>query len=358
MKDTIALLKELIPLHPVSSDISAVNEVTAVLQEYLMAGGAHCQVEEIDGRQVLFAGTHDTKAPDVLLNAHVDVVPAEARQFTPYEQDGWLHGRGSGDCLGHAVICAQTVLRSLGKRSVGAIFSADEEIGGATTLGMVERGYGASRLVLVVDGASHAIAVAQKGILSVTLTATGKAAHSSAPWLGDNAIDRLIDGYQRIRNLFPEVNQGDEWHNTLAAACINGGTAHNRIPDQAEMTINIRYIDPAGRDAIVGKLREQSGLEVKVLMECPPVVFSEEAPEFRVLGECMRRELDHEIAFVRMNGATDARHFAALGVPVAIIGSPARDIHGDDEAVEIAPLRAYEDLLVAAIGALGAAISQ
>jgi succinyl-diaminopimelate desuccinylase len=356
MKDTISLLKELIPLHPVSSDIPAVNEATGVLQDYLMAGGAYCQVEEIDGRQVLFAATHDTKCPDVLLNAHVDVVPAEANQFAPVEKEGWLHGRGSGDCLGHAVICAQTILRSLGERSVGAIFSADEEIGGDTTLGMVERGYGAGRLVLVVDGASHAIAVAQKGILSVTLVATGKAAHSSAPWLGDNAIDRLIDGYQRIRCIFPEVKQGDEWHNTLAAACINGGTAHNRIPDHAEMTINIRFVDPDERNSIVAKLHELSGLEVKVLMECPPVVFSEDTPEFRTLGECMKQRLDHEIAFVRMNGATDARHFAALGVPVAIIGAPARDIHGDDEAVDIASLLAYESLLAAAVEKIGAAI--
>lgn len=347
MKDSIALLQELIPLRPVSADIPAVNRATDLLHAYLAEGGAHCRIEDCDGRRVLYAATEDTKTPDLLLNAHVDVVPAADHQFTPREVDGWLHGRGGADCLGHAVICAQTVLRNLGRASVGAIFSTDEEIGGQTTRDMVQRGYGATRLILVVDGASHAIAVAQKGILSLTLTATGKPAHSSTPWLGENAIDRLLDGYQKIRHLFPAVQAGDEWHNTLVAACIQGGTAHNRVPDEARMTINIRYTDPNERDAIIEGLREKSGLTVEVLMECPPVVFPEDTPAFAELAACMEQELDSDIAFKRMNGATDARHFATTGVPVAIVGAPGRDIHGNDEAVDITGLRQYEDLLTA-----------
>ncbi len=345
MKDSIALLEELIALRPVSADIPAVNRATDLLHAYLAAGGAHCRIEDCGGRRVLYAATTDTKTPALLLNAHVDVVPAADQQFTPREVDGWLHGRGGADCLGHAVICAQTILRNLGKASVGAIFSADEEIGGSTTRDMVQRGYGAARLILVVDGASRAIAVAQKGILTLTLTATGKPAHSSTPWLGDNAIDRLLDGYQNIRHIFPAVRPGDEWHNTLVAACIEGGTAHNRVPDEARMTINIRYTDPNERDSLIERLREQSGLTVDVLMECPPVVFPENTPAFAELAACMKQELGCNIAFKRMNGATDARHFAVLGVPVAIVGAPGRDIHGNDEAVDIAALRQYEELL-------------
>jgi len=353
MKDSIALLKELIPLRPVSADVEAVNRATQALHAYLSEAGAHCCIEEVDGRQVLYAATEETKTPAVLLNAHVDVVPADDGQFVPREEAGWLHGRGSGDCLGHAVICAQAVVRSLGKASVGAVFSADEEIGGATTLAMVQRGYGARCLILVVDGASGAIAVAQKGILSFTLQATGKAAHSSTPWKGVNAIDRLIDGYLSIRELFPAVVPGDEWHNTMAAACIEGGTAHNRIPDEAKMTINIRYVDPAERETIENRIRELSGLELGVVMQCDPVVFTEDTPEFAALAACMRESLKADIAFVRMNGATDARHFAQSTAPVAIIGAPGRDIHGNDEAVDIQALRQYEELLVESIRQLG-----
>ena len=348
MKDTIELLKELIPLRPVSDDIAAVNRAAEALHAYLAEGGAHCRMEEADGRRVLYAATEDTKTPDLLLNAHVDVVPADDRQFCPFEQDGWLHGRGATDCLGHAAIAAQAVLRNLGKASVGAVFSADEEIGGATTLAMVERGYAARRLVLIIDGGAGAIAVAQKGILSVVLTAKGQAAHSSTPWRGQNAIDRLVDGYLRVRDLFPAVTPGDEWHDTLAGTCIQGGTAHNRIPDEAHMTINIRYTEEAERDRILASLRERSELELAILNECPPVLFPEDTPAIAALADCMRRTLGGEIRFVRMNGATDARHFARAAAPVAIIGARGKDVHGNDEAVEIASLRQYEELLMAA----------
>ncbi|MBT7302343.1 MAG: M20/M25/M40 family metallo-hydrolase, partial [Victivallales bacterium] len=173
------------------------------------------------------------------------------------------------------------------------------------------------------------------------------------PWKGVNAIDRLIDGYLSIRELFPAVVPGDEWHNTMAAARIEGGTAHNRIPDEAKMTINIRYVDPAERETIENRIRELSGLELGVVMQCDPVVFAENTPEFAALAACMRESLKADIAFVRMNGATDARHFAQSTAPVAIIGAPGRDIHGNDEAVDIQALRQYEELLVESIRQLG-----
>ncbi|MCK5805913.1 MAG: M20/M25/M40 family metallo-hydrolase, partial [Lentisphaeria bacterium] len=235
MKNSIELLKELISLRPVSADIENVNRASGVLFEYLTGEGLHCVVEHADGRDVLFAATEETKTPDVLLNAHVDVVPAEDHQFVPFERDGQLVGRGTNDCLGNAVILAQTLIRCQGRASVGALFSSDEEIGGMTTRAMVERGYGAQRLILIVDGSQYAVAVAQKGVLTLELQAEGKAAHASTPWQGSNAIDTLIDGYARIRDMFPGVTAGDEWHNTMVASIIQAGTVANRVPDKASL---------------------------------------------------------------------------------------------------------------------------
>jgi succinyl-diaminopimelate desuccinylase len=345
MRDTIELLSELIPLRPVSADLRAVNAVTDRLHAYLQAEGLYTVVEEVGGRKVLYAGTAVTHRPDVLLNAHVDVVPAEDDQFVPREEAGWLHGRGANDCLGNAVLCAQAVCRCRGRASVGVMFSADEEIGGSTTAALVERGYGAQRLVVVIDGAPYAVAVAQKGILTCVLKAQGTAAHSSTPWLGRNAIDALIDGYLKVRTLFPEVKAGDEWHDTMAPTVVQGGTVANRIPDQAALTLNLRYTQPGGAEAWLQRLAEVSGLQVEPRTTCPVVLFDENTPALRDLAQAMQAAFGREVTTVRMNGATDARHFAHLGVPVAIIGTPGRDIHGRDESVEIAAVRAYEDML-------------
>lgn len=346
MRDTIELLRELIPLRPVSADVGAVNAVTERLEGYLRGEGALVTVEDVGGRKVLYASTEDTRQPDLLLNTHVDVVPGEDGQFVPREEDGWLHGRGANDCLGNAVVCAQALCRCRGRASVGALFSADEEIGGLTTAALVERGYGARRLIIVVDGAAYAVAVAQKGILTCTLSAQGVAAHSSTPWLGRNAIDALIEGYLRIRTLFPDVKAGDEWHDTMAPTLVAGGTVANRIPDQAALTLNIRYTQPGGAEEWLRRLADVSGLRVESRVSCPVVSFDENTAALQELTAAMATAFGRPVSTVRMNGATDARHFARLGVPVAILGTPGRDIHGRDEAVEIAALRAYENMLV------------
>ena len=347
MRDTIELLEDLIPLRPVSADVAAVNAVTERLAAYLAGEGLHVTLETVDDRRVLYAATVPERRPDLLLNAHVDVVPAENDQFTPRRVDGWLHGRGANDCLGNAVVCAQVLCRCRGRAAVGAIFSADEEIGGRTTAAMVERGYGARRLIVVIDGAAYAVAIAQKGILTCTLRAQGVAAHSSAPWRGSNAIDALIEGYLKVRDLFPAVRAGDEWHDTMAATLVSAGTVSNRIPDQAEMTLNIRFTEPDGADRWLRRLAEVSGLTVTPCVTSPVVVFDERTPALQELSAAMAASLGRPIETVRMNGATDARHFARLGIPVAILGTPGRDIHGRDEAVDMAALRAYEDMLTA-----------
>ena len=286
------------------------SAATALLDGWLRAEGLHCSLEDVDGRQVLYASTEPTRTPAVLLNAHLDVVPGETDQFTPQVVGGWLHGRGSADCLGNAVICARALCRARGRASVGAIFSSDEEIGGGTTAAMVARGYGAKQLVLVVDGPAYAVAVAQKGIVTCVLTARGRSAHASTPWLGNNAIDRLVDGYVKVRTLFPEAKAGDEWHDTMAATVIAAGTAANRVPDEASLTLNLRYTEPGGDERWAARLRDASGLEVAIRMSCPVVSFDPATPALGRLAAAMQRHFRREIALVRMNGATDARHFA------------------------------------------------
>jgi acetylornithine deacetylase/succinyl-diaminopimelate desuccinylase-like protein len=61
----------------------------------------------------------------------------------------------------------------------------------------------------------------------------------------------------------------------------------------------------------------------------------------------MRDSLGRDIAIKRMSGATDARHFVNLEVPIAIIGVPGQDAHGLEERAERAGLDTYEDMLVA-----------
>ena len=344
---TTELIRRLAAHRPVTAEVARVNAAVTELSAYLAANGVFTAVEELDGRLVLYAATSTAKQQEVLLNAHLDMVPAEEATYTVREDNGWLLGRGTHDCLGNAALIANLLIRLNGKARIGAIFSTDEEIGGWTTRFMVKHGYTAGKLVLVLDGPGYAVAVAQKGILCVRLKAHGQACHAAEPWKGTNAIDLLLAGYGKLRERFPPVQAGDEWHDTMAATIIQAGTVSNRIPDTAEMILNIRFTHAADDVRLAEEIRTVSGLEVNATTDCQPLLFSPEQPVLRRLVSFLAKQLGRDIAIQRMNGATDARHFAALGVPVAMIGVPGRDAHGAGEGLDLAGLAAYELVLEA-----------
>lgn len=346
MRDTVELLCELIRCRPVSSDIAAVNRAMQVLHRYLREKGVHCVMDEFDGRQVLYASTFPGKAQDLLLNAHIDVVPADDSMFEPRLEGDRLYGRGASDDLSNAVCIAHLLCRQLGKSSVGAIFTADEEIGGSTTKAMVQNGYGARKFAIVLDGPSCRVTIAQKGIQIMKLRAKGRGGHASQPWSFDNPIDKLIDGYLRLRQQWPEVTADNQWQNTMAPCMLEAGFAGNQIPDEASMLINFRYIKSSDREAIVEMVKKLTGLEVELDRQCEPVVSDENSPELQILAKAIQKYFpERESGFVRMNGATDARHMLSMGVPIAITSVDGEGAHSRCEWVDLPSIDKYVKLL-------------
>lgn len=345
--DKVELLKKLIACKAVTENIAAVNNAVNVMHEFLSSNDIYCVEEKsADGRKILFAATEETKAPDVLLNAHLDVVPATDEQFVPRIEGDIMYARGTGDCQGCATVLADLLLRLKGKASVGAIFSSDEEQGGITTAYMVRHGYTAKKSILIVDGSPYTVAIAQKGIIDCLLRANSKGGHSSTPWLFKNPIDMLIDGYIKLREVWPQTSEEDQWNDTMAPCILNAGFAHNQIPDTAEMLINIRYINQADCETIIEKIQEITGLEVIVQSISEPF-FSEENNEIiKKLKAAMQEKFpEKEITFSRMNGATDARCFAKLTAPIAILGVDGDGIHTANEWVKLSSLDEHADLL-------------
>ncbi len=342
---TEQLLARMMAFKPATSEIERVNALVDFLDGYLRRGGLHVRREKAGRRKILYAGTRPGRTPAVLLNAHLDVIPAPDSLFKLRRQGRWLLGRGTNDCLGSCAVIANTLIAAGAAADAGAVFSTDEETGGATAARMAELGYRGRRLILIMDGYGYAVATAQKGILAVRLRARGKACHSSTPWKGANAIDRLIAAYQRVRSAFPEVRAGDEWHTTMSANIIQAGTVFNRVPDTAEIVLDIRYTEKYRPADLIRKIRRLSGLPIKKVTESPLMFCGEQAPALQEFHACMQRGLRRKIAWKRMNGATDARHFRACKVPIAIIGLPGTGSHALTERVPAASLRQYEDML-------------
>jgi len=328
----------------VTADIAANDLVQETLCGWLAERGVRTVFERApDGRRILYASTLPGKIQDFLLNAHTDVVPAPTEMFLPTEKDGWLCGRGTGDCKGNAVVVAQVLAELAGRASVGAVFSSDEEAGGTAAETMVRLGYSARKLVIVLDSQPEKVCIAEKGHVYFTVRARGKSCHSSRPWEGTNAAERLLSAYARLEAIMPrEAGETDQWHDTMSVTVLRAGDVPNRVPDVAELVVNLRYVERGGADAWQKRIEEATGLEVERGEHSLPVEVSADEPVVARFRDSLRAALPgREVPVVRTCGATDARSFVKLGVPLVISSADKRGDHGADEAVRLASLDEY-----------------
>lgn len=331
----INLLCELIRMRPESRDIPAVNRVQHKVKEFLTEKGLFCTMEEYGGREILFAATQPGKVQDLLLCAHLDVVPAGIEnQYEPYICEGFLYGRGASDCLGNAVACMKAMCTAPEGASIGCIFTGDEEIGGETTLHMVKSGYGARKLGLVMD-AGGTVYYCQKGILNLKLTARGSGGHSSRPWSCDNPVLKLVNGLHKLFEKWENPANADDWRLSVAPTVLRAGNAVNRIPDIAEAELNLRLVKPEEKEAMISFIREITGLEVEVTESCDPFMSPCENEDMNRVLEAYSNAFGKAVLPARMCGATDARHLCKIGVPVYVSGINGSGAHSVEEILEI-----------------------
>lgn len=338
--DDVKFLSELVRLQPLTSRPDSIRQVAELLRKRLESNGLHCVVEEYAGRPLLYASTRPGRTPEYLFNAHLDVVPADdPRQFEPVERGGFLYGRGVSDCLGNVLWIVKALELARDKADAGAIFTSDEETGGETTRESIRRGYLGRRMILIGDGDNRRLIVGQKGVAKLRLVAHGRSAHAADVWCGDNAVDKLLDGYRRIRDWWGKPSEeNDQWISTMTATIISGGTVDNRIPDRAELLLDLRLVGPESAEEIVEQFRNRSGLEVELLRSALPVETPVDHPEFRRLWKCFDTFYGAPVKIGRINGATDAWHYVGQGIPIAIVGIGQPGAHSAEEKVEIASI--------------------
>ena len=135
------------------------------------------------------------------------------------------------------------------------------------------------------------------------------------------------------------------------ATMLSGGEARNRIPDTAEMTLNLRFVTKDGVERVCKALKD-AGLEiVNVVTTGGPVSSDPSAPEIQRLLAAMRAKWPEKKPSIdRMIAATDARHFVDMGVPIAIIGAKGGGAHANVEWIELRCLDEYADLLEQFLG--------
>lgn len=263
MKNVNQLLIDLVQIESISKNE---NKIVNFVFDLLEKEGFTVQKNTVDDKTFNVIATVGN--PKIIFSSHLDTV-------SPYISCGetatTISGRGACDAKASiaAMIVAASECKNQKLTDFGLIFTVGEETNFRGVKKILE-----SRIeipfVVVGEPTGLDIVNGHFGILILKLIATGKAAHSSVPETGVNAIEKLLQALKLIDGL--QLNK-----NTIMSICeISGGVADNIIPDKAEVTLSFR-IDPAdktdygkiiqqkvGKLAIVKKGLTVDGVDTKV----------------------------------------------------------------------------------------------
>jgi acetylornithine deacetylase len=232
--DHVELARKLIDIE---STTGQEGRVAAVLAQYLRERGDSVLEQPLDnGRTNVIAAVGE---PEVVFSTHFDCVPP----FFPSRiEGGLLYGRGACDAKGILAtqIAAAERLRAAGETRIGLLFVAGEERGsdGARAANRIASN---ARYLINGEPTDLRLGAATRGCFRVRLTASGRAAHSGYPELGESAIEKLLDCLMALRAAeWPSDPLLGTTHYTVGL--INGGVAPNVVPPGAEAEVFFRTV--------------------------------------------------------------------------------------------------------------------
>lgn len=295
--------------------------------------------------------TQDTLEPEVLMLGHLDVVPATQELFEPRYEGSKMYGRGVCDMKSECAVMMRimkqiSVLEN--RPNIALALTTDEEIGGYDGVAYLlnEIGY-RCKLALVPDGgqAPDDIVITNKGILTLRLITRGVRAHGSRPWLGDNAIDKLLGAYERIKELFPNTPTAeDHWYHTCNIGIIRGGEAANQVPDYATCDIDVRFVENISSAEFYKQIQEKAGPDVEVInrISGEPIVTSKDHQYVQLYSKALKKTLGLDPRFNKHCGSNDGRFLSELGIPIITSRPVSGDQHSPNEWLETESLADFE----------------
>ena len=360
----------------------------------------------------------------LMFMSHTDVVPVEEEEkwtFPPFSAqiyDGRIYGRGASDCKGllAAQIMAMRLIQRNGvnlRDSLILCSGADEEHGGRYGFGWLAENYpekitapfavneGGGTPIEAAGGLTYILGVGEKGRLQIEFTVKGVSAHASVPWQGTNALYRLSQVLGRIENyeaerdtstslfahlsnfaiehkpspdnvdeIIEEVRQDNPRfasmltalsRMTITPTMINGGVKSNSVPEQINLTCDVRTLPHQNDNYLRGELDKIiEGIpgvtyEIDYMAVPNSSEFDTELTEHIQGATALALERD-DIQWVPAisTGFTDSRFTRPLNViTYGFSGSHPDDdpmlsrAHGTDESIGIASLISGTKIMLA-----------
>ena len=317
------------------------------------------------GRENLIAWVQGKSPQPIILEAHTDTVSVEGMTIAPFGpvlRDGRVYGRGACDDKSSLAAMAAALVRvaraGTPERTCILAATCDEEyrFGGVWrfvedpgVLGLKSEDL-AGAWGCIGEPTNLSVVIAHKGAFRWRLRTHGKAAHSSDPDRGENAILKMaplllaLEVYAeglRARPKHPLVGTP-----TFSVGTIRGGSAVNIVPDLCEVQVDRRLIPGEDGEQAQRELRAAldavapCGYELVTLLQDWPMETPREAHIVRRAVAAVEAVLG-SATIAGVAYGTDASKLARAGAQCVVCGpGNIAQAHTAEEWVDVAEVEA------------------
>jgi acetylornithine deacetylase/succinyl-diaminopimelate desuccinylase family protein len=345
------------------------REVAEFVASEFQELGLHVECIESQPKRVnaigILQGTSNERS--LLFNGHYDTVPigdVDNWSVEPYIgtiSDGWLVGRGTADEKGAiaAVITMIKALQACGIQLIGDLHVhavADEEAGSRYgTKYLIQKGYVNADMGVVMEGSTFDqhihVRTAVRGLHWVEVSAKGKAAHSSRPLSGVNAVLSMAKILLALdQHVFIHTPHALLPTPTIAAGTmIRGGIKENVIPEVCRAVCDIRTIPGMTEASILDEIRGIISETVKgdqgirtsadTRFWWPASEINEDETIVTLAKKATETVVGYQLTPIGTAGSNDAAYLNTLAHVPTIAFGPGDQLlsrsHGADERIEI-----------------------